>query len=598
MKKIVAFTLLIMMLTLAVCPGQIAAATSDVWDDGVAVSDISSGDRHSLFLKKDGSLWGVGSNKFGCLGLGGSMQNEEWEGVAQTNTPVKIADDVIYAHAAENYSTLYITKDGVVWGLGNNDSGQFADGKKGGLVGYYGIDSDFGSVTSQSITRQEYSYYTSPVKVCDDAKQVCSDGGKSIILKNDGSAWSVYTVRNETTQKNEAKWEKLADDVHLISPGNNFHFLIKNDESLWTQDFGYMREELLTLYEISLLDNSDKKFMEDVISAKGSEEYSMFLKKDGSLWANGIHIPDSFSGDGSSRLGRNPGTDPEKMQLFKIADHIIDMGITASASYYVTADNQLFACGSNIPATGQNTGNKYIKLMDGVSSISSKTSYMKPQDVFIQKTDGSIWSWGGYVRNRPDYDELSLPPGSNPVVNFSDIYCIKSPVSSVTDTPEPVITSQIQTPPQPQPANPELTAIPIASKVLVNGENVSFDAYTISDSNYLKLRDVAYVLNGTEKQFDVSWDDANNAIILVGGEIYTIVGGEMAGKGSGMKTPIPTSSKLFFNGKEVVFTAYNIENNNYFKLRDLGAMLDFGVDWDGVNNTIMIDTNKGYTPNT
>jgi hypothetical protein len=50
------------------------------------------------------------------------------------------------------------------------------------------------------------------------------------------------------------------------------------------------------------------------------------------------------------------------------------------------------------------------------------------------------------------------------------------------------------------------------------------------------------------------------------------------------------------DGKEVSFTAYTIEGNNYFKLRDIAAAFDFGVDWDGAANTIAVDTDKGYIP--
>jgi hypothetical protein len=156
------------------------------------------------------------------------------------------------------------------------------------------------------------------------------------------------------------------------------------------------------------------------------------------------------------------------------------------------------------------------------------------------------------------------------------------------------------TPPTPAPV---LTAKPTAGAVLVNGEQIAFDAYNISGNNYFKLRDLAYVLNGTEKQFDVGWDGNNNRVTLTGGKPYTSVGGEMAGKGAGDKTPTPTSSDLSFNFADYDgpipnfgFTAYNIDGNNYFKLRDIAYAFNFGVDWDGARNTIIIDTGKGYTP--
>ena len=69
----------------------------------------------------------------------------------------------------------------------------------------------------------------------------------------------------------------------------------------------------------------------------------------------------------------------------------------------------------------------------------------------------------------------------------------------------------------------------------------------------------------------------------------------MTGKGGGAKEAAPTDSRIYLNGREVQFTAYNIDGNNYFKLRDIGEAFDFGVDWDGARNTIVIDTGKGYT---
>ena len=142
----------------------------------------------------------------------------------------------------------------------------------------------------------------------------------------------------------------------------------------------------------------------------------------------------------------------------------------------------------------------------------------------------------------------------------------------------------------------KIVAVPTSSAVLVNGKTVTFDAYNINDNNYFKLRDLAYILSGTEKQFEVTWDAANNVIRLTSGQAYTPVGGEMSGKGTGEKTPIPTTSTIYLDDNAISLTAYTIEGNNYFKLRDLGTAFDFEVDWDGYSNRIIIDTSKSYTP--
>ena len=139
------------------------------------------------------------------------------------------------------------------------------------------------------------------------------------------------------------------------------------------------------------------------------------------------------------------------------------------------------------------------------------------------------------------------------------------------------------------------TANPTASTVLVNDSPVAFDAYTINGNNYFKLRDIAYILNGTGKQFEVTWDNDIKAINLVPGKSYTAVGGEMSTGKKNIITAYPSDATVFINGVRVELTAYTINGNNYFKLRDLGRAFDFGVTWDGTTNTIRIDTSSSYT---
>jgi len=139
------------------------------------------------------------------------------------------------------------------------------------------------------------------------------------------------------------------------------------------------------------------------------------------------------------------------------------------------------------------------------------------------------------------------------------------------------------------------TATSTASTVLVNGSFVAFDAYSINGSNYIKLRDLAYILNGTEKQFEVTWDNDIKAINLISGKSYTASGGEMIIGNKGSATAYISNATVFINGVRVDLTAYTINGNNYFKLRDLGKAFDFGVIWDGTANTIRIETSSNYT---
>lgn len=139
-------------------------------------------------------------------------------------------------------------------------------------------------------------------------------------------------------------------------------------------------------------------------------------------------------------------------------------------------------------------------------------------------------------------------------------------------------------------------AAPTSSKVYVDGVQKSFDAYNINGNNYFKLRDLAMVLNGSGKQFEVKWDATKNAVNLIPNEAYTPVGGEMARINNPVITKaVLSASRIYIDGQVKALTAYNINGNNYFKLRDIAKVFDFGLTWDEKTSSISIDTNKSYT---
>lgn len=156
------------------------------------------------------------------------------------------------------------------------------------------------------------------------------------------------------------------------------------------------------------------------------------------------------------------------------------------------------------------------------------------------------------------------------------------------------------------------------SRVLVDGKEIAFEAYNVSDNNYFKLRDIATVLSGTSKQFEVTWDEGKGVIDLLSGRKYTPVGGELAigdktdkscrkwyapiYKDGSMISPL-TIKKVFIDEiagestmSELTYVkAFNINDNNFFKLRDLGKVFNFAVGWDEATQTISIDSTKTYT---
>jgi len=140
------------------------------------------------------------------------------------------------------------------------------------------------------------------------------------------------------------------------------------------------------------------------------------------------------------------------------------------------------------------------------------------------------------------------------------------------------------------------TVSPTPSTVFVNETATEFEAYLIGGNNFFKLRDLAYVLNGTDKQFSVGYDNETRAITLTNGEAYEPNGGEMQlGDGTSKSATLNAAINISIDGVPVEITAYLIDGNNFMRLRDVMRLLDVGVGYDNETRNITIDTSLPYT---
>ncbi len=128
--------------------------------------------------------------------------------------------------------------------------------------------------------------------------------------------------------------------------------------------------------------------------------------------------------------------------------------------------------------------------------------------------------------------------------------------------------------------------------VTLNGGAVKLGAYNIANNNYVKLRDIAQLLQGTAKEFSVVWNGGAQRIDLTSGGPYASEGGELAPLPAGEQSAALSTASVWLDGKAAALTAYTINGNNFFKLRDLGSAMDFCVDWDG--SSVIVDTSRGY----
>lgn len=161
---------------------------------------------------------------------------------------------------------------------------------------------------------------------------------------------------------------------------------------------------------------------------------------------------------------------------------------------------------------------------------------------------------------------------------------------------KPEIPAKPEKPEPPTPSKPSATKQAYAGRtnLKVDGKPVVLDVYIIDDYSYFKLRDLAYQITGTPKQFDTIWLEKDQAIHLQTGIPYTVNGVE--GKKTDAKDAmaLPSTANLYVDGQKQMVSAYTIHDYTYYKLRDIAKLVDFGVTWDEKTATIGIDTKHSY----
>ena len=144
---------------------------------------------------------------------------------------------------------------------------------------------------------------------------------------------------------------------------------------------------------------------------------------------------------------------------------------------------------------------------------------------------------------------------------------------------------------------------PSDQKFTLDGTAADCDAFNIDGYNYVMLRGLAALLNGTEKQFSVTWDQNAWTATVETGKPYEDDGSVVNGPAvildeNGLVTnAVKSSQTIQVDGKAVNgVTVYNIGGNNYFRLRDLQPWLGFGLRYDEGSRTVVITTQDVPAP--
>jgi len=252
-----------------------------------------------------------------------------------------------------------------------------------------------------------------------------------------------------------------------------------------------------------------------------------------------------------------------------------------------------------------------------------------PNETFILVQPNSTITYSGYIGSIELYTKIGdyysalgesrnlsqSEPDMTDTINVNDLFSCEVDLGQIilwtSDSFKEIfiILDDGNTTEPEQPAKPaiEVEKIPASGTAKVNEQNieidgkaVAFQTYMLLDANgngtnYVKLRDVAHVLNGTKAQFSVDYD---GSISLTTGAAYKDNGSEMNTPFSGDRSYTGGAQSIKINGTAMDMTAITLLDDNgggynYFKLRDLGKALGFNVGWSK-DRGVYIESGKPY----
>lgn len=335
---------------------------------GPTVSQVSAGYNHCIFLKSDGSLWGMGDNSSGQLGLGFSL--------SQTTLPVQISKSNVTAVAANGEASHFLASGGSLWAMGDNSSGELGDGTtlndyfpeqivSGGVTllaggNYFTLFCTFAAtppIPMHSLWGTGDDYYgelgdgtegiqLAPEDILDTEipgaviTRLSCGFSHSLCIREDGSLWATGAndsgqLGDGTTLSQDSFEEIVSNNVVAVATGDFHSLFIKSDGSLWAMgdnSYGELGDNSTINRHIPV------QVATNVTAVAAAYDFSLFIKSDGSLWAMGYN--------GSGQLGDGTATS-RYLPVLIVSSNVVSVAAGGSTSFFIKSDGSLWAMGNN-----------------------------------------------------------------------------------------------------------------------------------------------------------------------------------------------------------------------------------------------------------
>ncbi len=408
--------------------------------------------------------------------------------------------------------------------------------------------------------------------------------GHSLAVMNDGTLWGwgyndQYQLGNGTRDDFTTP-VKIMDDTVSAAAGSMHSLAVTSDGSLFgwgSNTHGQLgvsqdgQKYYIAGSGKEYYSDTPVKIMDGAAAAAANGVNSYVIKSDGTLWA--------FGGDeksGEYLIGDGTASQPVPV---KVMDNVVLVSAGGSNVLALKADGSLFMWGDNASGEigdGTTTARtKPVKVMEGVVTAAQGTFH-----TLAVKKDGSLWAWGSNYGG-------GLGDGTNkdsavPVKIMEDVVSVAAGTChSLAVKKDGSLWTWGQGVGD-FGGNKGYNHIP--EKIL---DNIVY-AFSKQNTNY------AVKANGSLW----AWGDGINLGNIYSSPLPRETMNKVKAPSFAVKS---TATKVLMNGRAMTLEAYTINDNNYFKLRDIAIAINgtekhFEVGWDGAENVIRLTTNKAYTP--
>lgn len=289
------------------------------------VASFAAGGQHTGFVKTDGTLWTTGWNQFGALGDGTTTHH---------NTPQQVASDVMSVSAGQ-YHTVFVKADGTLWGMGRNQFGQLGD--------------------------RTFTDRVLPVLIDTGVASVAAGSNHTLWLRSDGTLWGAGLndrgqLGVDPGDGNRNNPTFIASGVTRIAAGSAHSLFLSSDgtmRGMGENDRGELGDGTLLARHVTPIVVGT-----GIASFSAGLNHTLMLKQDGTLWATGSNF-DGQLGDGSRDERRTP---------VQIATQVTAAAAGTNHSLFVKADGSLWAMGEG----------RFGQLGDNVTVADTPYSQLTP----------------------------------------------------------------------------------------------------------------------------------------------------------------------------------------------------------------------------